>query len=68
MALGRGPVEPIGSRCGREMLNRFAGKNGRRLLVEALASQKLVLGDRALAEELAKIVEVLFNSCRQRSD
>jgi hypothetical protein len=50
------------------MLDRFIGKNGRRLLVEALASQKLVLGDRALAEELAKIVEVLFNSCRQRSD
>jgi len=37
MDLGRGPVEPIGSRCGREMLNRFAGKNGPRLLVEVLS-------------------------------
>ena len=41
------------------MLDRFTGKNGRRFLVEALASQKLVLGDRALAEELASLVEVL---------
>jgi hypothetical protein len=41
------------------MLDRFTGKNGRRLLEEALASQKLVLGDGALAEELARLVEVL---------
>jgi predicted nucleotide-binding protein len=41
------------------MLDRFTGKNGRRFLEEALASQKLVLGDRALAEELARLVEVL---------
>jgi hypothetical protein len=40
------------------MVDRFTGKNGRRLLVEALAFQKLVLGDRALAEELARLVEV----------
>ena len=41
------------------MLDRFTGKKGRRFLVGALASQKLVLGDRALAEELASLVEVL---------
>ena len=40
------------------MLDRFVGERGRRLRIEALASQKLVAGNRALAEELADRVEV----------
>lgn len=40
------------------MLGRFLGKRGRRLRVQALASQKLVAGNRELAEELADRVEV----------
>ena len=40
------------------MLGRFLGERGRRLRVEALASQKIVAGNRELAEELADRVEV----------
>lgn len=40
------------------MLGRFEGVSGRRLRVEALISQKLVGGDRSLAETLADIVEL----------
>ena len=40
------------------MLDRFVGERGRRLRIEALASQNLVVGNRALAEELADRVEV----------
>ena len=35
------------------MSDRFVGERGRRLRIEALASQNLVVGNRALAEELA---------------
>jgi CRP-like cAMP-binding protein len=42
----------------REMLDRFIGERGRRLRIEALVSQNLVVGNRALAEELADRVEV----------
>jgi CRP-like cAMP-binding protein len=42
----------------REMLDSFVGERGRRLRIEALASQNLVVGNRALAEELADRVEV----------
>jgi len=42
----------------REMSDRFVGERGRRLRIEALASQNLVVGNRALAEELADRVEV----------
>ncbi len=40
------------------MLQRFEGNSGRRLRVEALAGQKLVGGNRLLAEELADKVEL----------
>ena len=40
------------------MLQRFEGDSGRRLRVEALAGQKLVGGNRLLAEELADKVEL----------
>lgn len=40
------------------MPGRFLGERGRRLRVEALASQKLVAGNRELAEELADRVDV----------
>lgn len=40
------------------MLNRFEGEQGRRLRVEALSTQKLVGGNKALAEELADLVEL----------
>jgi CRP/FNR family transcriptional regulator, cyclic AMP receptor protein len=40
------------------MLQRFEGNSGRRLRVEALAGQKLVGGNRLLAEELADRVEL----------
>ena len=40
------------------MLGIFLRESGRRLRVEALASQKIVAGNRELAEELADRVEV----------
>jgi len=41
------------------MIERFDGDAGRRLLVDALSSQKIVAGNDALAEELAKSVKLL---------
>lgn len=41
------------------MLDRFSGEKGARLRVETFAGQKIVAGDRALAEELAKVAELL---------
>lgn len=41
------------------MKERFEGDAGRRLLVEALKTQKMVMGNSALAEELSKLVEVM---------
>ncbi|ASW08117.1 TIR domain-containing protein [Rhizobium sp. 11515TR] len=41
------------------MIERFQGDVGRVLRVEALLSQWIVAGDRALAEELADVVELL---------
>jgi len=41
------------------MLDRFLGDKGRRLRVEAFLSQRLVVGNRALADELADRVELL---------
>ncbi|GFE87311.1 TIR domain-containing protein [Steroidobacter agaridevorans] len=40
------------------MLERFAGEQGRRLRIEALTMQRIVAGDRALAEELADACEL----------
>jgi CRP-like cAMP-binding protein len=40
------------------MLDRFVGERGRWVRIEALASQNLVVGNRALAEELADRIEV----------
>ncbi len=40
------------------MLRRFEGETGRRLRIEALASQKIVAGNRDLAEALADRVEL----------
>jgi CRP/FNR family transcriptional regulator, cyclic AMP receptor protein len=40
------------------MVGRFLGEGGRRFRVDALASQKIVAGNRELAEELADLVEV----------
>ena len=40
------------------MLDRFQGAGGRRLRVDALTSQKIVSGNRALAEELADRVKL----------
>jgi CRP/FNR family transcriptional regulator, cyclic AMP receptor protein len=42
-----------------QMLDRFSGDTGRRFRLEALASQKIVMGNRALAEELADCVDFL---------
>ena len=52
------PSDRQPERKNREMLGRFLGERGRRLRVEALASQKIVAGNRELAEELADRVEV----------
>ena len=41
------------------LLDRFRGKGGRRLCVEALAAQRLVSGNRELAEDLADRAEAL---------
>src|SRR5271157_354380 len=40
------------------MLNRFEGPAGRRLRIDALTSQKIVSGNRTLAEELADRVKL----------
>jgi CRP/FNR family transcriptional regulator, cyclic AMP receptor protein len=40
------------------MIERFDGVSGRRLRVEALAAQKMVSGNRALAAELADRVQL----------
>jgi CRP-like cAMP-binding protein len=42
----------------QEMLDSFIGESGRRLRIEALTSQNLVVDNRPLAEELADRVEV----------
>lgn len=41
------------------MIERFEGDAGRRLLIDALSSQKIVAGNGALAEELAACVALL---------
>ena len=41
------------------LFDRFRGEGGRRLCVEALAAQRLVSGNRELAEDLADRAEVL---------
>lgn len=40
------------------MLNRFEGDSGRRLRVDSLAAQKMVAGNRELADQLADIVQL----------
>jgi CRP/FNR family transcriptional regulator, cyclic AMP receptor protein len=46
-------------------LDRFTGERGRCLCVEVLAAQRLVSGNRELAEELADVAEVLAISAGQ---
>lgn len=41
------------------MIDRFLGEKGRRLRIEAFLTQKLVLGDKVLAEELAERAELV---------
>ena len=41
------------------MKERFEGNAGRRLLIDALKTQKMIAGNAALAEELAGLVEVI---------
>ena len=41
------------------MKERFEGIAGRRLLIDALKTQKMIAGNAALAEELAGLVEVI---------
>ena len=41
------------------MIERFTGDKGQRLRIEAFASQKLVVGNRTLAEELARCAEIM---------
>jgi len=41
------------------MKERFEGETGRRLLIEALKTQKMVIGNTALAEDLSGLVEVM---------
>jgi len=41
------------------MISRFEGEAGRRLRIEALTNQKMVAGNKALAEELADRVQLL---------
>jgi len=43
----------------RELKERFEGDAGRRRLIDALKTQKMVAGNTALAEELANLVEVM---------
>jgi len=48
------------------MIERFQGEKGKRLLVDALTTQKLVVGARAVAEELAdrcELVAMPVGSC-----
>ena len=40
------------------MLDRFSGKEGRPLLIEALQSQRVIDGDGPLAESIANLAEV----------
>jgi hypothetical protein len=47
------------------MIERFEGESGRRLRVDALAAQKMVCGNWALAEELA---EELADRVRLRAE
>ena len=47
------------------LLDRFAGKAGRRFRIEALAAQRLVAGNLELAEEVADRAEVLAVSAGQ---
>lgn len=42
-----------------QMIDRFIGDKGQRLRVEAFSSQKLVSGNRGLAEELARRAELI---------
>ena len=46
-------------------LDRFTGERGRSLCVEALQAQRLVSGNRELAEELADVAELLAVSAGQ---
>lgn len=41
------------------MIDRFTGESGQRLRIEAFSSQKVVVGNRALAEELARHAEII---------
>src|SRR5216684_505219 len=41
------------------MIERFTGETGRRILVETLQSQKLIKGNSELAEQIAKIGELI---------
>ena len=43
----------------RTLKERFEGDAGRRRLIDALKTQKMVAGNSALAEELASLVEVM---------
>ena len=43
----------------RTLKERFDGTTGQRLLIDTLKNQKMVAGNSALAEELARLVEVL---------
>ena len=47
------------------LLDRFTGETGRRFREDALAAQRLVTGNRELAEELADRAEVLSVSAGQ---
>jgi CRP/FNR family transcriptional regulator, cyclic AMP receptor protein len=47
------------------LLDQFTGETGRSFRIEALAAQRLVSGNRALAEELADRVEILTVSAGQ---
>lgn len=44
------------------MIERFLGEQGKRVRIEVLLRQKIVAGDRSLAEELAEIVELVEQS------
>ena len=41
------------------MIERFSGEKGQRLRVQALAAQRLLAGNEALADELAQRGEIL---------
>lgn len=42
------------------MLDRFQGESGKRLLIEAIAGQKIVAGNKKLAEELANHINLVL--------